>query len=135
MIYHITSIAWTGYIEAEYNELGYMRRVDLSNAELSEEQQKWFLNRMPRELSELQRVIAGSSAKITDIKKEITFQEMWDRYAYKTGRKEAEAKWNKMPKSEQIKAFDFVPKYLAKKLETVPQLYLASYLNKERWND
>ena len=135
MIYQITSPSWQGYIELEYNELGYMRRVDLGNAELSEQQQQWFLNRMPRELAELKRVIEGTTATLTEIKKEISFREMWDKYNYKTGRKEAETKWNKMPKSEQIKAYDFVTKYLAKKLDNIPQLYLASYLNKERWND
>lgn len=135
MIYQITSEAWKGYIELEFNDMGYMARTDTSHAELSETQQKWFLNKMPRELSELERVIKGTTARITTIEKEISFADIWEKYDYKVGRKEALAKWNKMPKAEQIKAFNYVQKYKAKKPDAQALLYLASYLSKERWND
>ena len=135
MIYQITSEAWPGYIEIEFNKDGFMIRTDTTNAELSEKQQIWFLQKMPREFSELHRVIAGTTAKLTALVKEITFEEIWEKYDFKVGKKEALAKWNKMPKAEQIKAFNYVQKYKAKKLDTQAQLYLASYLNKERWND
>ncbi|MEI6061726.1 MAG: hypothetical protein WCR72_13530 [Bacteroidota bacterium] len=135
MIYQITSSTWTGYIEIEFNANGLMTRTDLTNAELTDAQQIWFLKKMPREFSELQRVITGTQAKLTAITTEISFEDMWEKFDYKVGKKEALAKWNKMPKAEQIKAFNYVQKYKAKKLDTQAQLYLASYLNKERWND
>jgi hypothetical protein len=135
MIYHITSPAWPGYIEIEFNDHGLMTRTDLTNATLSEDQQKWFLIKMPREQSELQRVIEKTSATITEMKTEITFEDMWNRYDYKVGKQEAQAKWNKMTKPEQIKAYNYIPKYKSRKLESQAMLYLASYLNKARWND
>ena len=110
-------------------------RTDLTNADLTEKQQIWFLQKMPREFSELQRVITGTSAKLTAITKEITFDDIWEKFDYKVGKKEALSRWNKMPKAEQIKAFNFIQKYKARKSDTQAQLYLASYLNKERWND
>ena len=135
MIYQITSEAWKGFIEIEFSATGFMTRTDTTNAELSETQQIWFLKKMPREFCELERVIKGTTARITIIDREITFNDIWEKFDYKVGKKEAQAKWNKMPKAEQIKAFNYVQKYKAKKIDTQAQLYLASYLNKERWND
>lgn len=136
MIYQITSTSWSGFIEIEFNELGYMTRTDTRQADLTEPQQKWFLNKMPRELAELQRVINGTTAVLTEIKQEVTFADAWKRYHDENGsKKKAEAKWNKMPKAEQLKAFEYIPKYLAKKPEAVPKLYFATYLNEERWNN
>lgn len=136
MIYQITSTSWPGYIEIEFNELGYMTHTDTRQAELTETQQKWFLNKMPRELAELQRVIAGTTAELTEIKQEITFQEAWLKYHDELGsKKKAEIRWNKMPAAEQLKAFNFIQKYLVKKPDTVPKLYFATYLNEERWNN
>lgn len=137
MIYHITSVAWTGYIEAEYNELGYMRRVDLGNAELSEEQQKWFLNRMPRELAELQRIVEKSSAKIEEVKQEVTFDLFWDRYneKLKSSRKKSLIVWNRLSKADQVKAFNHIKKYEGSMSPGVAKKYAETYLNAELWNN
>lgn len=136
MIYQITSTSWTGYIEVEYNELGYLVRSDTRTAELSEGQQKWFLNRMPRELAELQRTIAGSTATITEIKRSVTFDEAWKLFHDEFGsKKKAQAKWLKMPEAETLKAYDYIKKYLAKKPETIAKMYFVTYLNAELWNN
>lgn len=136
MIYQITSSVWKGYIEIEFNELGFMVRTDTRQADLTETQQMWFLNKMPRELAQLQKVIEGTSATITEIVEEITFADAWKKYHDENGsKKKAQAKWDKMPEAERLKAYNYISKYLAKKPETTPKLYFATYLNEERWNN
>ena len=136
MIMQITSTSWSGYIEVEYNQLGYLVRSDTRNADLTEAQQKWFLNRMPRELSELQRTIAGSTAVITEINRTVTFDDAWKMYHDEFGsKKKALAKWNKMPEAETLKAFDYIKKYQTKKPDGVAKMYFLTYLNAELWNN
>jgi len=137
MIYHITSSSWSGFIQVEYNELGYLVAHDTRNAVLTEKQQQWFLNRMPRELSELQRVLQGSTAKIEEVKQEVNFDLFWDRYNEKvrSSKKKAQITWNRLPPTEQIKAFNFIKKYEANIPAGVAKKYAETYLNAELWNN
>ena len=80
-------------------------------------------------------MIAGTSARLTEVVSEVTFEMIWNRYDYKVGKKEAMAKWSRMTRPEQWKAYNFVARYKSRKPDGQAQLYLASYLNKERWND
>ncbi len=137
MIYQITSDTWTGYIEIEFDLNGYMVRTDTKGAHLSEAQQKWFLVKMPRELSELQRVITGTSAKLTEIKREVTFDEIWERYDLKvrSSKKKSLITWNKMGSAQRLKCFDFIKKYEANIPNGVSKKNFETYLNAEQWNN
>ena len=137
MTFHITSSSWTGYIEVEYNELGYLVHSDIRNAELSETQQKWFLNRLPRELAELKRTIDGTTATIEEVTQVITFTMFWDRYNEKirSSKKKAITTWNRMAVPEHIKAYNFIKKYEANIPTGVAKKYAETYLNAELWNN
>lgn len=137
MIYHIISTSWNGYIEIEFNELGLMTRTDTKAAELSEAQQIWFLKKMPRELSELQRVIEGTTAKLVEFKKEITFEEFWLRYDNKirSSKKESLKIWNKLDIENQRKAFEFIKKYEMAMPTGVNKKNCETYLRQEQWNN
>jgi len=137
MTYQITSDTWRGYIEIEFDALGYMVRTDLTNAELTENAHRWFLNKMPRELAGLTRVIEGTSAKLTEIKKEVTFDDIWNRYDLKirSSKKKSLAVWNRMNSSQRQKCFDFIKKYEANIPAGVPKKNFETYLNAEQWNN
>jgi len=137
MIYQITSPAWEGYIEIEFNLAGYMIRTDTKQADLSEEQQKWFLIKMPRELSELQRVIEGTTAKLSEVNGNITFEMFWNRYDEKlrSSKKKALKIWNRMHVIDQNKAFKFIQKYETSIPSGVAKKYAETYLNAELWNN
>ena len=137
MIYQITSDTWTGYIEIEFDLNGYMVRTDTTHATLTEPQQKWFLVKMPRELSELQRVITGTSAKLTEIKREVGFDEIWERYDLKvrSSKKKSLAIWNRMGSAQRLKCFDFIKKYEANIPNGVSKKNFETYLNAEQWNN
>jgi len=137
MIYQITSSTWTGYIEIEFNAIGLMTRTDTTHADLTQAQQIWFLKKMPRELAELQRVIEGTSAKLTEIKEEITFDKFWDRYDLKirSSKKKCLITWNKLDAFQHRLAFDFIKKYEANIPVGVPKKNCETYLNAEQWNN
>lgn len=73
-----------------------------------------------------------------------TFQDFWDAYAYKKGRKKAEEKWNRMKPHEQILCMQAVPAYVANTV--IPgsvsdgskkqyRMHPLTYLNGARWED
>ncbi len=136
MTYHITSTSWAGYIELEFNSIGLMIRSDITQAVLNEAQQIWFLKNC-RELSELQRVIIGTSATLTEVKLEVTFDLFWNRYDEKirSSKKKALTTWNRLRKDDQVKAYQYIKKYEQSISPGVAKKYAETYLNAELWNN
>lgn len=73
-----------------------------------------------------------------------TFQDFWDAYAYKKGRKKAEEKWNRLKPYEQLLCMQAVPAYVANTV--IPgsvsdgsikqyRMHPLTYLNGARWED
>lgn len=73
-----------------------------------------------------------------------TFQDFWDAYAYKKGRKKAEEKWNKLKPKEKVACMRAVPAYVANTV--IPgstsegtkkqyRMHPLTYLNGARWED
>lgn len=73
-----------------------------------------------------------------------TFQDFWDAYAYKKGRKKAEEKWNKLKPKEKVACMKAVPAYVENTM--IPgsvsdgsrkqyRMHPLTYLNGARWED
>lgn len=73
-----------------------------------------------------------------------TFQDFWDAYAYKKGRKKAEEKWNKLKLKEKVACMKAVPAYVENTM--IPgsvsddsrkqyRMHPLTYLNGARWED
>lgn len=73
-----------------------------------------------------------------------TFQDFWDAYAYKKGRKKAEEKWNRLKPLEKVACMRTVPAYVANTV--IPgsvsdgskkqyRMHPLTYLNGARWED
>ena len=73
-----------------------------------------------------------------------TFQDFWDAYAYKKGRKKAEEKWNRLKPLEMVACMQAVPAYVANTV--IPgsvsngsrkqyRMHPLTYLNGARWED
>jgi hypothetical protein len=138
MKYLLTSNAWPGEIEIVYNDLQLLVSHDTSRADLSENQQLWFLKNLPRELCELQQLIDKStSATLTEVKDEITFDKFWIRYDEKlrSSKKKALKVWNRLSEADQIKAYKFISKYEQSIRDGVAKKYAETYLNAELWNN
>ena len=73
-----------------------------------------------------------------------TFQDFWDAYAYKKGRKKCEEKWNKLKLQEKVACLQAVPAYVENTV--IPgstsdgtrkqyRMHPLTYLNGARWED
>lgn len=73
-----------------------------------------------------------------------TFQDFWDAYAYKKGRKKAEEKWNRLKPHEKTACMRAVPTYVENTV--IPgsvsdgsrkqyRMHPLTYLNGARWED
>lgn len=136
--YLLTSTAWNGEIEITYNDLQLLMNLDLSRADLSEQQQIWFLRNMPRELAELQALMSkAASATLTELTGEVTFDMFWGRYDEKvrSSKKKALKIWNRLSVKDREKAFNFIRKYENSIAPGVSKKYAETYLNAELWNN
>lgn len=133
----MTASAWTGEIRLQYNDLDMLINCDLQNAQLSQEQHRWFLRRLPIGLAELQDLISNSSARMIEINQEITFESFWNKYNDKvrSSRKKAERIWNRLSKADQAKAYVYISTYEASRPKGVEKKYAETYLNAELWNN
>lgn len=73
-----------------------------------------------------------------------TFDEFWNAYAYKKGRKKAEEKWNRLKPKEKVACMKAVPAYVENTMipgsaytDTKKQfrMHPLTYLNGARWED
>lgn len=73
-----------------------------------------------------------------------TFDEFWNAYAYKKGRKKAEEKWNRLKPKEKVACMEAVPAYVDNTM--IPgsaytgtkkqfRMHPLTYLNGARWED
>ena len=136
--FFLTSTAWKGQIEIIYNDSDLLLSCDLTKAVLSEPQHLWFLKRMPGDLAGLKQLIDNTStAKMTEINQEITFEMFWSKYDDKvrSSRKKAERIFNRMTRANQVRAFRHISTYEASRPSGVAKKYAETYLNAETWNN
>lgn len=62
------------------------------------------------------------------------FEEFWEVYAHKNGKKEALDRWRKLSPAEKIKAFQYIGKYHAECRQTGAfKMYAKTYLHRQVW--
>lgn len=64
-----------------------------------------------------------------------TFDEWWNAYGKKCGRKKSEAKWNKLSSSQKIACMNATPAYVDATYDKKFRKDPLTYLNGECWND
>lgn len=132
--FQLTSDAFEGAVDFYFNENNLLAKFDTQDANLSVDQAAWILNNMPRELSEVQKVLGKSkTARLTEIKQNITFEMFWDRYDDKmlSSKKRTEAKWNRMSSAKQVKAFNYIATYFALLPQNTRKKFAETYLSSE----
>lgn len=134
-IFHLTSNAFTGYVEYQFNDLGLLGKMEI-HAELNERQQVYILKNLPREIAELDKY-SSANVIITEIKQDITFEMFWNRYDDKinSSRKRTEYKWEKMTPTDRAKAFWFIQTYFGSIPPGTRKKFAETYLNAELWNN
>lgn len=136
--YLLTSSKWDGEIEVVYNDLNLMVSIDISRADLAEKQQIYFLRDLPREMAELEILKQKSpTLVVTEVVQEVSFEKFWNHYDEKirSSKKRAEKAWNKLNKTDQVRAYNYIDKYKQSLYANTNAKYAETYLNAELWNN
>lgn len=71
----------------------------------------------------------------TSISSVPSFDDWWNAYDKKCGRKKAEARWNRLPSFEKIACMKATPAYIQATPDKAYRKHPLTYLNGECWND
>jgi hypothetical protein len=137
--YILTSEKFTGEIEFRYSESGLLAGYD-NRAGFTVSQHRWLLQHLPVAADALQGLAGIVGGRITEMKVELTFERFWKQYFAgrpkdNSSRKRAEARWNRMSKSEQAKAYAYIDAYLGKVAYGTQPKHAETFLNSELWNN
>lgn len=129
----------TGYVEFLFDDKDMLAKMDTTTAEMTAKQQEWLLQKLPKELKEVQLLLKNAkSAEFTLIVEgSVTFEMFWDKYNNKalSSKKKAYEKWKKMNEGDRQRAFNYIAKYKSQiNYGTAPK-YAETYLNAELWNN
>ncbi|KAF0198455.1 MAG: hypothetical protein FD170_4001 [Bacteroidetes bacterium] len=134
--YSLTSSSFTGEVIFVFNDFNLLESFDTSGAQLSEKQQIFILRELPRELYEMERVVGNStSAKLTELSAELSFEMFWKRYKapLNSKKKQAENCWKRLTHARRSLAYKFIPIYESRMEPGVAKLYAETYLNSGPW--
>ncbi len=126
----------------KYDLNGNLKLFEISEGELNVKQSRWLFSQNFPTFEMVMKMVWMRDKKYTkvfDIEKspaDLSFEALWNLYGYKESRKDAETQFKKIKEADVIKCFIQVPKYKKKiALSGVAQALLATWLNKQRYND
>ncbi|MBR1775041.1 MAG: hypothetical protein IJ759_05900 [Bacteroidales bacterium] len=137
--YSITSEKLQGEILVTFDENDVLQNIDMSKADMNIGQQTWFFANKPLNEEGLMALKKVSKyIRITLVpEKEVTFDMFWQKYddKYNSSKKRTKQKWDKMSKSEQTKAYNYINRYFSNIPYGTRKKYAETYLNAELWNN
>lgn len=135
----LTSEQFKGHVIIAYDDHG-LAVLDFTNAELTAVQHRAIIGRIPTEkVSSINVITQGSSAKLTEVKEEITFETFWKKWLKQFGsenaggRIPAERAWKKLSEVDQANAFYQIQKYSTTIKYGCCNCDGSTYLNQKRW--
>lgn len=134
-VFSMTADSFAGEVIFEYDDAGNLVKYDLTGATLSVQQQVFILQKQPFTIEKLQEWQRISPVKIQEV--QVTFEKFWNKYDDKlnSSKKKTQAKWEKMSKVDQQKAFNYLSKYFLYLPPGTRKKYAETYLNAELWNN
>lgn len=132
-VFEISCDKFTGAVVVKFNDEGHFCAIDFSGSGVSEKQMEWFLGRLPRTVDDL-KLYRFTVAEILD---SVTFEAFWDKYDDKARSSKVKTKrvWDKMSRTEQVKAYNYIDRYVRNIPPTVCKKYATTYLNDQMWNN
>lgn len=142
--YIITSPAFEGEMNVLYGTDGKLMYVDFMKCDLSEEQMKFFKERLPVYFSsseegsaQLASHFGKSRLNVVEQGYTVTFDQWWTRYNVKRNRERCEKLWNKLSEADRAAAFFKLGLY-ERHLAVNPWKTKAepdTYLRNKYWNN
>lgn len=117
----ITSPNYSGQVETVFDPDEHLVFVSFMNATLTASQKTRLLHAVPMEVNLLPELVK-TYPQLTVVEGDyhINFDAFWSRYGRKINRMRAMAVWNKLPSSDQVKAYYGINAY-------------EKYLRRESW--
>lgn len=114
--------------------------IDISTAEMSNDQHYAFMLNFPRCMSEFFELVKQKPTErtITEIFDNVSFNMFWDKYNHKSlsSKRKTEKIWDKMAKVEQQRAYNFIVKYDKMIAQAGhPKKHAETYLNSYLWDN
>jgi hypothetical protein len=127
-----TSKRFKGSMRFGYNN-GVMYIFE-NNADLNAGQIDYFEHNFPIRIENLP-LIKGETGTLQETT-DLSFDNFWEKYAYKVDRISAEKYWEKMSDEEKLNAICGISKYKYRcKLKNTAMIYPIRYLRNKRWED
>lgn len=111
--------------------------IDYSEASVNIEQAQWLMKNIPVNAYGMNMFTQRWKMEVVEVVETVDFKAFWDRYNDKarSSRVKTERVWRRMSKAEQVKAYNFIPKYLHTIPGGVMKKYATTYLNDQLWNN
>lgn len=135
--FELTSPAFEGCVTYGFDDTtDRLVMVDMSSVPLSAELWNCIWSNLPA-TSKAMGKVKGRTGVITELVEEITFDMFWQRYDDKarSSKVKTQRAWDKMPKREQVKAYQFIPRYFESIPPGVCKKYATTYLSDQLWNN
>lgn len=135
--FELTSPAFEGCVTYGFDDTtDRLVMVDMSSVPLSAELWNCIWSNLPA-TSKAMGKVKGRTGVITELVEEITFEMFWQRYDDKarSSKVKTQRAWDKMPKREQVKAYQFIPRYFESIPPGVCKKYATTYLSDQLWNN
>lgn len=136
--YVLRSSQFTGSITLGFDKAGVMRQLK-NDAELSDTQFTYLLTTLPKNLTDLPRLIGDSKTlTVTPLSDDLTFETFYNAYGRKVGNKERVQKlWNKLSDIDKQTALDAIVSYDYYLMcnPTIVKLYPETYLAQRRFEN
>lgn len=107
----ITSPYFTGNIDLVFDQSGKLCMIDAMQATLTHGQLKKFLDGAQTNIEDISKWFAGTSAKVTEVPLEATFEMFWNMYGKKINKARAIKLWDKLNESDRMNAILGISKY------------------------
>lgn len=134
-IYHISSTRAPISFEFGFCPTTKQLRTFKVTGEMTTEQFDYLIQRFPAYESVMEKWKTLKAFKVVQESKPVSFDDFYEAYGNKTGKKAAQNSWKRMSKANQLLAFQYINRYKFKLNPGTALKYPATYLNGECWND
>lgn len=135
--FEIVSDRYEGVVVVKYSDAGVFSFVDFSAAQLSDAQLRYLKNNIPMKVEQMQALAGINHLEVVEIDERVSFDAFWNKYNDKARSSKVKTKraWDRMSKSEQVKAYRFIQKYFASIPNGISKKYATTYLSDQLWNN
>src|SRR5687767_4398903 len=102
----VTSPSFSGEAEIVYNTNETLIWIDMSKTNMGANIVTAFKAKVPANVHLLAAAFADTMATIVEADYEVSFEMFWQKYDKKINRKRCEPVWNKLIKTEQVRAYN-----------------------------